>query len=203
MPDQTPELLTDDQLREIVETPDSELLLDEMVGAMAAELLAARTRIAELEAQSAADRNVARKLIDARARDIVAEEKAQAEPDAYIAVKRTYSPNADRPEWDWHAIVIPAGDEFAEDRDWRAERGFDLLPIVGTETGTRPAAPQSDPAGYVVVTRNPEGGLHRSATVWDDLERATAAGDFQARHAEGTGCSAAVHELGREVNGDA
>lgn len=49
MPDQTP---TDDQLREIVETPDSELLPDEMVGAMAAELLAARARIAELQAET-------------------------------------------------------------------------------------------------------------------------------------------------------
>jgi hypothetical protein len=59
-------------------------------------------------------------------------------------------------------------------------------------------APSAAPAGYAVVTRNPEGGLHRSATVWDDLDRATAAGDFQARHAEGTGCSAAVYAL-REV----
>ncbi|MGW5518496.1 hypothetical protein, partial [Nocardia africana] len=52
------------------------------------------------------------------------------------------------------------------------EHGDKTSPIVGTGTGTRPAAPQSDPAGYVVVTRNAEGGLHRPATVWPTLEQA-------------------------------
>lgn len=127
-------------------------------------------------------------------------EVVQAEPHAYIAVKRYYSAHAGGPKWNTDAEVIPAADLRNDIREWHREHGYDLLPIVGTETGTRPAAPQSDPAGYVVVTRNSEGGLHRSATAWDDLERATAAGDFQARHAEGTGCTAAVYEL-REVHG--
>lgn len=63
------------------------------------------------------------------------------------------------------------------------------------------AAPQSNPAGYVVVTRNSEGGLHRSATVWESLDQARAAEGVQARHADGTGCTAAVYEL-REVSGE-
>lgn len=77
----------------------------------------------------------------------------------------------------------------------------EISELRGAPTTTRSAAAQPDPAGYVVVTRNSEGGLHRSATAWDDLERATAAGDFQARHADGTGCTAAVYEL-REVRGE-
>lgn len=139
----------------------------------------------------------------ARLRARIAElEAAQANPDAYIAVKRCGDfPNADRPDWFADARVLhPGAPHFEADRAEYVRNGFDLLPIVGTETGTRPATAQPVPAGYVVVTRNSEGGLHRSATAWDDLERATAAGDFQARHADGTGCTAAVYEL-REVRG--
>ncbi|MFF4026939.1 hypothetical protein ACFYY5_29225 [Nocardia elegans] len=168
---QTPEPLTDARLFQLRD--DEYVCTNANERSMAAELIDARARIAELEA-------------------------AQSEPDAYIAVKRTHSPNADRPEWDWHATVIPAGAEYAEDREWRLDRGFDLLPIVGTETGTRPATPQSDPAGYVVVTRNSEGGVHRSATVWDSLDQARAAEGVQAGYADGTGCTAAVYAL-REV----
>ena len=167
-----------------------------------AQVAARDTRIAELEAELANARGWAGQE-NTRLRARVAElEAAQSEPHAYIAVKRRFSIHADQPEWEWDAAVIPAGDDHAWDRDDHKKRGYELLPIAGTETGTRPTTPQSDPAGYVVVTRNSEGGLHRSATAWDDLERATAAGDFQARHADGTGCTAAVYEL-REVRGDA
>lgn len=155
-------------------------------------------RIAELEAQSAADRNVARKLIDARARDIVAEEKPQAEPDAYIAVKRTHSPNADRPEWDWHATVIPAGDEFAEDRDWRADRGYELLPIVATETGTRPATPQSDPVGYAVGVDSGVGPVFVQTSPVLTRKEADSRATF---YNESTDMDARVYEL-REVFGE-
>lgn len=56
MPDQTPEPLTDDELREIIETPDAEMLPDLWVDSMAREILAARARIAELERQIGSDR---------------------------------------------------------------------------------------------------------------------------------------------------
>ena len=137
----------------------------------------------------------------ARLRARIAElEAAQAEPDAYIAVKRNHTPFAEVAEWHWDAAVIPAGEYHAWDRAEHERRGYELLPIVGTETGTRPAAAQPDPAGYVVVTRNSEGGVHRSATVWESLEQARAAEGVQAGYADGTGCTAAVYEL-REVRG--
>lgn len=62
-------------------------------------------------------------------------------------------------------------------------------------------APSAAPAGYVVVTRNSEGGVHRSATVWDSLEQANTAEGIASGYAEGTGCTAAVYEL-REVRGE-
>ncbi|WP_280466781.1 hypothetical protein [Nocardia cyriacigeorgica] len=48
MPDRTPAPLSDDELREIADTGDAEMLPDETVQAMAAELLAARAEIAAL-----------------------------------------------------------------------------------------------------------------------------------------------------------
>lgn len=62
---------------------------------------------------------------------------AQATPHAYIAVKRYFSPNADGPEWEWDAAVIPAGEHSAWEREDHQKRGYELLPIVGTENGTR------------------------------------------------------------------
>ncbi len=182
-------------------------------------------------------------------------ESAPRNPDAYIAVKRYYSAHAGGPKWNTDAEVIPAADLRSDIREWHREHGYDLLPIVGTETGTRPAmAPRSEPdgyavvvevdggrivqtsallpkavavdraenyrtefgmktsvaelrdvdgestpppapAGYVVVTRNSEGGVHRSATVWESLDQARAAEGVQAGYADGTGCTAAVYAL--------
>lgn len=84
----------------------------EQLGAMESELVRARARIAELEG-------------------------ARAEPHAFVAVKRTFSPNADGPEWAWDAAVIPAGDYHSGDRDYHERRGYELLPIVGTDDGTK------------------------------------------------------------------
>jgi hypothetical protein len=93
------------------------------------------------------------KLAAARAR-IAELEAAQANPDAYIAVKRYYSAHAGGPKWNTDAEVIPAADLRGDTREWHREHGYDLLPIVGTETGTRSAAaPATDPDGYAARAR--------------------------------------------------
>jgi hypothetical protein len=78
-------------------------------------------------------------------------EAAQAHPDAYIAVKRNHAACAEGPEWHGDAAVIPAGDHHEWERADHAKRGYELLPIAGTETGTRFAAPQGEPIAYMIA----------------------------------------------------
>lgn len=61
---------------------------------------------------------------------------------AYVAVQRTFSSHADRPEWGRDAIVIPEWDH-KELEYWRRDRkGFALLPIgPDGDTGTRAIDP--------------------------------------------------------------
>jgi chromosome segregation ATPase len=81
---------------------------------------------------------------DARIAELEAAQTPR-EPDAYIAVQRYHSPNAEGPEWFDRAVVFPASDPY-EIRDGLEQHGYEFLPIMGTETGTRyAAAPQSDP----------------------------------------------------------
>lgn len=69
---------------------------------------------------------------------------APSSPHAYVAVKRKYSIHADGPEWHANVHVIPAADPEG-DLDHFRSQGYDLLPIVGTDAGTRHAAqPQPD-----------------------------------------------------------
>src|SRR5690606_26656120 len=57
-------------------------------------------------------------------------------PHAYVAVKRTHSLHADRPEWDHTAVVIPEWDH--EELAYRRRLGEDLIPIgPDGDTGTR------------------------------------------------------------------
>lgn len=61
---------------------------------------------------------------------------APGAPHAYVAVQRTYSECADRPEWDRCAVVIPEWDTATIDRARRS--GQALLPIgPDGDTGTR------------------------------------------------------------------
>lgn len=61
---------------------------------------------------------------------------APGKPHAYIAVTRTHSPHADRPEWDRRAVVIPAWDD--KELVYARQRGEELLPIAPDgESGTR------------------------------------------------------------------
>lgn len=124
MPDQTPEPLTVEHLETFAFDPHR--AADQEVAAMARELLAARARIAELEA-------------------------GQPAPDAWVAVKRTHSIHAEGPEWSCDAAVIPATDT-AECRHYAAQ-GFDLVPIAADGVGTRWAAAQPAPVGYAVTAQ--------------------------------------------------
>lgn len=57
-------------------------------------------------------------------------------PHAYVAVERKFSANADRPEWDWNAVVIPEWDH--ENLEFRRSQGDHLIPIgPDGDTGTR------------------------------------------------------------------
>ncbi len=57
-------------------------------------------------------------------------------PHAYVAVQRTFSPHADRPEWDRDARVIPEWDR--DELAWRRACGDTMLPIgPDGDTGTR------------------------------------------------------------------
>ena len=77
-------------------------------------------------------------------------------PHAYVAVKRTHSPHADRPEWDHTAVVIPEWDH--EELAYRRRLGEDLIPIgPDGDTGTRAVAEPAPPAPRMV-----EGGLYRN-----------------------------------------
>lgn len=61
---------------------------------------------------------------------------APGEPHAYVAVRRTHSPHADRPEWSHRAYVIPAWDDEEIDNAMRC--ADTLLPIgPDGDTGTR------------------------------------------------------------------
>jgi hypothetical protein len=127
MPDKTP--LTDDELR-----ADMENGWAPHAARLAAELLAARARIAELEAA-----------------------QTPREPDAYIAVNRHRSPLESSPGWDYGAYVIPAGDLD----DWQKEHdgcGWELLPIVADGDGTRAVTAQATPLEFK------PGGVYRNAT---------------------------------------
>lgn len=63
---------------------------------------------------------------------------AEGAPHAWVVVARTFSANADRPEWLRDAIVIPEWDH-KELEYWRRDRkGFAVLPIgPDGDTGTR------------------------------------------------------------------
>ena len=202
MTDQTP--LTDDELRRLagiaaVGMPPPYQTAE----AIARELLAARARITELEERNAnldkafqAAASQAAELATDAYEKTQAEEAAQASPDAYVAVKRTYSIHADCPEWSCDAAVIPATDT-AECRHYAAQ-GFDLVPIVGTDAGTRHAA-ASEPVGYAVAIDSGVGPVTMQAspvlTRGDAVRRA-------AFYQESTDMDARVYEL-REVSGDA
>lgn len=68
---------------------------------------------------------------------------APGEPHAYIAVRRTHSPHADRPEWFHRAQVVPAWDEAAI--AYALKCGETLLPIGPSgDTGTRWVPEQTD-----------------------------------------------------------
>ncbi|WP_043654492.1 hypothetical protein [Nocardia thailandica] len=57
-------------------------------------------------------------------------------PHAYVAVRRMHSVNADRPEWEYPAYVVPEWDR--ERIDELRHFGFALLPIgPDGDTGTR------------------------------------------------------------------
>lgn len=114
MTDQTPEPLTDDHLQMLLDYITDGARPHE-VEALVTEVRTARARIAELEA-------------------------AQANPDAYIAVKRYYSAHAGGPKWNTDAEVIPAAELHGDTREWYRERGYQLLPIVADGDGTRFAA---------------------------------------------------------------
>jgi hypothetical protein len=84
MPDQTPEPLTDDAgvLAPCCQYSHTRMTCETDCGNCNVCRLTAR--IAELEAKRDAARDVARKMIDSRARDIVAEEAAQPFPAGYV-----------------------------------------------------------------------------------------------------------------------
>lgn len=61
---------------------------------------------------------------------------ADDQPHAYVAVKRTHSPYADRPEWARGAFTVPVHDS-EEIEHWRRQ-GYTLIPIgPDGDTGTR------------------------------------------------------------------
>lgn len=73
---------------------------------------------------------------------------AEGAPHAYVAVQRTHSVNADRPEWNDDATVIPAWDteRIEEHRRHAQHHDCTLLPIgpdgdTGTRAITEPAPP--------------------------------------------------------------
>lgn len=61
---------------------------------------------------------------------------AEDAPHAYVAIRRTHSVNADRPEWDPDAAVIPEWN--ADDINFARSQGYTLIPIAPDgDTGTR------------------------------------------------------------------
>lgn len=103
-------------------------------------------------------------------------------PHAYIAVQRTHSPYADRPEWAYDAAVIGAHETRELERF--ARDGWHLLPIgPDGDTGTRwiPETPASaDQPGWSVL-------IHGSNDVLPAVNRADA---FIRAHACNTGLTA-------------
>ena len=75
-------------------------------------------------------------------------------------------------------------------------RADGYAPIVGTDTGTRPAA-QSEPVGYVVA-RSDENGEFCWPTVWESPEQATAGEGIAAGYEDRPGVTFRLYEL-REV----
>ncbi len=179
MPDQTPEPLTAAELDEIIEL--GELLSDRTIGALVASVEDARSWARhgyEIGQRSCtwSDQGVApawlteghapesleptedqRRMFgldeeNARLRARITElEAAQSEPHAYIVVKRTRRPEEGSPGWKWlHEAAVISVDQC----EYWAEHGYDLVPIVGSETGTRPAA-QSAPAANIDDDRCP------------------------------------------------
>jgi hypothetical protein len=74
---------------------------------------------------------------------------AEGAPHAYVAVQRTHSVNADRPEWNDDATVIPAWDteRIEEHRRHAQHHDCTLLPIgPDGDTGTRAIV---EPRGFV------------------------------------------------------
>ncbi|MFD4444888.1 hypothetical protein ACFWPK_34445 [Nocardia sp. NPDC058519] len=62
---------------------------------------------------------------------------ADDQPHAYVAIKRTHSPYADRPEWAEDIHLIPAH-QASEIAYWRTRPGYTLLAIgPDGDTGTR------------------------------------------------------------------
>ncbi|MGW5519063.1 hypothetical protein [Nocardia africana] len=144
----------------------------------AAERDQARARIAELEAERG------------KVRDFINERTMYVD-----ALKSDTAGGDDYHRWSGGA---EARRQLAGRLGWTVphEHGDKTSPIVGTGTGTRPAAvPQSDPAGYVVVTRNAEGGLHRPATVWPTLEQANTAEGIESEYEHRPGVTYAVYAL--------
>lgn len=83
---------------------------------------------------------------------------AAGAPHAYVLVERTHSPNADRPEWDRSAVVIPEWEreELAHWRDYHDK--YALIPIgPDGDTGTRAITEPGPPAPRMVA-----GGLYRN-----------------------------------------
>jgi len=115
MPDQTPEPLTNFELREIAETPDGEMLPETTIEAMARELLAARARIAELEAE----------------RDIAQGQWRLSGGEALTARDDLDKARARITEWRVHFAEIV--DALGEPEDTR----FDALPEVARELRAR------------------------------------------------------------------
>lgn len=77
-------------------------------------------------------------------------------PHAYVAVRRTHSPNADRPEWAYPAYSVAEWNH--EQLDWFRRKGFDLIPIgPDGDTGTRAITEPAPPALRMVA-----GGLYRN-----------------------------------------
>lgn len=100
---------------------------------------------------------------------------AEGQPYAFVAVERTHSVHADRPEWDREAVVIPEWDR--EMLEYRRSQGDTLLPIgPDGDTGTRAiveprrAATVAElaalPVGSIVLANDQAWTLHWPGNGW-------------------------------------
>ena len=100
---------------------------------------------------------------------------AEGAPHAWVAVQRRHSVNADRPEWDHRAVVIPAHDTV--ELDYARARDITLLPIgPDGDTGTRAiveprragtiAELAALPVGSIVLANDQAWTLHWPGTGW-------------------------------------